>query len=134
MSKSGKKDSRIINWKLHRGRAIKYQKIANNYRNNDGGFIGGAKNIIANLFEYLSDSNLGKGLHPLQDIRAHSKDLVGENSALGGVIKWKYHDPFGPKVKYDRAFADDKTSRPKEYNATESDTLKYLNFSKTKSK
>jgi len=133
-NKPGEVDSRIIKSQLHFNRAVKLQKWANEYRNSDGGFIGGIKNIIADILEYWVDDNLGKGLHPLQDIRAHSDDLVGESSTLFGLIKWKYHDNYGPKVKYDYPFADDKKERKIEHFETRSDTIKFLKDFKEKTK
>jgi len=120
-------DSRILNAIGHLNKAIGYENMANKFRNDDGGIMGWMKNTIADVFHNAALDELGKGLHPLQDVYAHTDDLTKEVNFLG-ISLFKYHD--SPQLNGKPNKADDPREGRGRVNATEQATKAFLEFFK----
>jgi len=120
-------DSRILNAIGHLNKAIGYENMANKFRNDDGGIMGWMKNTIADVFHNAALDELGKGLHPLQDVYAHTDDLTKEVNFLG-ISLFKYHD--SPQLNGKPNKADDPREGEGRVNATEQATKAFLEFFK----
>jgi len=114
---SGKEgDSRIQLSEQHLAKAIEYKKIANN--DFASGDLYGAM-----AFNELALKELGTGLHPLQDVYAHTDGVVeygrppGWKQVVGNV--WHH---LGEKGQY----ADDPSARPEQLQKTKDATMQYF--------
>ncbi|PTY01378.1 RHS repeat-associated core domain-containing protein [Opitutus sp. ER46] len=70
-TKPGAVDSRIAYSQIHLDKAISYQAKADNLAS--GGFF---SRLLSGIFHSLAMSNLGKALHPAQDVSAHTASVT----------------------------------------------------------
>lgn len=122
-------DSRNQHADAHLANAIAYQNKANELSATEAeGFFAPVVNFVNNMRAAYNENKamqeLGKGLHALQDVNAHTKEVSDPKSILG--IDYISH--------LDHEGVDDQALHPEAYAKTEEDTKAYLSEFQSKTK